>query len=68
MPPFRPPDPPDKVGISTASMEVKTDTLEAQNPQPPIADGASGLVLFISNLIEDPTNYNTNGKITIKRP
>lgn len=48
-------------------MEVKNDAVEMPNLQPPDTNGASGLVLFISNLIEDPTNYNANGKITINR-
>lgn len=48
-------------------MELENDAMEELNPRPPDANGASGLVLFISNLIEDPTNYHANGEITINR-
>lgn len=48
-------------------MEVENDVAVEPNPQPPDANGASGLVLFISNLIEDPMSYTANGEILLSK-
>lgn len=67
MPTFRSPDPPDKVKTFMAEMEVENDNLAIQDPRPPEDSGANGLVILISQLIDEPANYMANGEITLSK-
>lgn len=48
-------------------MDIEGDACQAPETLPPNASGASGLLLFMSQLIEDPSNYNANGEILMNR-
>lgn len=65
--PLRPPDPVLNTTMSIAEMDIENDTLQASEPLPPDASGPSGLMLFMTQLIEDSSNYNADGSILINK-
>lgn len=48
-------------------MDIESDAHPTPEPLLTEASGVGGLTLFMTQLIEDPSNYNANGEILISR-
>lgn len=67
MPPLRPPDPPSKMGTINVEMDIESSKDLASVAPPPKADGTNGLILFLTQLIDDPSNCTTDGNVLLNR-
>lgn len=65
--PFPPPTPLIRRESPTLEWKSKATRSLTQSLPPPMANGTSGLVLFMTQLIEDLSNYNSDGSIMMSK-
>lgn len=48
-------------------MDLENEANTTGGNPPPVAKGASGLAIFMSKMMDDPSNYNADGDFLIGR-